>query len=87
MVATFTDDATVTDEGRTHTGRAQITAWRRQTSSEFTYTMTVSEVTRASADEWTVTARVAGDFPGSPVDLHFDFLLRDGAISALTIQR
>ena len=40
VVATFTSDATVTDEGRTHRGHDEIRAWLGRTSSEYTYTTT-----------------------------------------------
>ena len=36
----FTEDATVRDEGKTHTGRAAIGAWRAKTATEYQYTST-----------------------------------------------
>jgi hypothetical protein len=37
-------------------------------------------------DKLAVAARVAGQFPGSPVELEFAFSLRDGKIAELAVQ-
>ena len=39
----------------------------------------------ASAPEVTVTARVTGDFPGSPVELQYRFTLEGASIAKLEI--
>lgn len=85
VVAAFTMDATVTDEGVTHTGPDEIRAWRDATSSQFHYTTTVLEIHEPAPAVHVVTASVAGDFPGSPVNLEYRFVLRDGLIADLTI--
>ncbi len=84
-VATFTPDATVVDDGSSHTGQSEIRAWRDQTSSEFEYTTTILGVVSDTGDEHVVTAEVAGDFPGSPVRLGFGFTLSGDHIAALVI--
>jgi hypothetical protein len=36
-------------------------------------------------DHYAVTTRLEGNFPGSPVDLVYRFVLRDGLINGLEI--
>lgn len=80
----FTEDATVKDEGRTHVGRAAIAVWKTDASARYTYTcepIALDEIDGTTV----VTCHLAGDFPGSPTDLRFFFLLHDGRIAALEI--
>lgn len=83
--ACFRDDAVVTDERRTHVGTDAIRAWRTEAAAKYSYTSTP-----VSADErdgrWSVTAHVAGTFPGSPVDLRYVFTLDGDRIAALEIR-
>ncbi|WP_062355687.1 nuclear transport factor 2 family protein [Herbidospora yilanensis] len=77
----FADDAHVTDDGHYHHGRAAIREWLGRTSAEFDYTSTP-----IGGDDTTVTCRVEGNFPGSPVDLDHRFELDgSGRISRLEI--
>lgn len=80
----FTAQATVTDEGRTHVGAQAIAAWRANASTQYRYTVEPVAIER---DEGfiVVTSHVAGDFPGSPVDLRYRFRLERGLIAALEI--
>jgi len=84
-VRAFAPHATVTDEGRVHTGTEDIRAWRRRTSTEYTYTTEVTGVRRDRADVWVVAVRLEGDFPGGVANLDQRFTVRDGAIAELTI--
>ncbi|MBE0691980.1 MAG: nuclear transport factor 2 family protein [Aquamicrobium sp.] len=80
----FTENAVVTDERRTHAGRDAVRRWKAEASAKFSYTtepFSVSEEDGATV----VTAHVAGDFPGSPVDLRYAFVLEDGKIARLEI--
>ncbi len=80
----FTPDAVVIDEQRTYAGRDAITAWKAETSAKFDY---VSEPfhTEQNGDRLIVTSRVTGNFPGSPVDLRYGFVLEGDAIARLEI--
>ena len=84
IAACFCADATVADESKTHRGIAAIESWHREARQAFTYTV---EPLEAAHDQGRliVTARVAGDFPGSPVQLHHVFRLQDGQIRSLEI--
>jgi hypothetical protein len=81
----FTAVGTVTDEGHTYRGRAEIIGWRESLASQFTYTATVTGSEPITQDEHRVTAHLVGDFPGGVVDLTYRFVLDDGLIADLTI--
>jgi hypothetical protein len=83
--AAFAADATVTDEGKTHTGTQDIRAWRRRASTEYTYTTEVTGVRQEPDEVWIVAVRLEGNFPGGVTDLEQRFTVRDGAITDLTI--
>ena len=80
----FTAQAVVKDEGHTHLGLDAIKAWKAAASAKYSYT---SEPTALEQSEGChiVTSRVAGNFPGSPVDLRYRFRLERGLIAALEI--
>lgn len=80
----FTSQGVVRDEGRTHSGRAAIAAWKTAASAKFSYT---TRPLRAGQEDGRhiVTARVTGNFPGSPVELRFLFRLERGKIASLEI--
>jgi ketosteroid isomerase-like protein len=89
IVACFTGDAVVTDEGRTHRGRDQIRQWRQDVDAAYEFTVEVLGDTPAgTAGDLTlheVTAHLEGNFPGGTVDLVHRFELRDGLIASLHI--
>lgn len=89
IVACFSDDATVLDEGKHWTGRAEIRRWREGVDTAFEYTSTVTGVTAVddadSAQRWEVCVHLEGNFPGGQVDLVNTFALRDGHIVDLQI--
>lgn len=80
----FTADATVRDEGNTYTGREAIRRWKIETSTKYSYTVEPFAIT-ADAGRTIVTAHLAGDFPGSPVDLRYYFTLHGELIAELEI--
>ena len=80
----FTDDAVVIDERLEHRGRAAIARWKAEASAKFRYATSPLAV-QLSGDEATVTGRVTGDFPGSPVDLRYRFTLEGDRIARLEI--
>ena len=85
LATCFATDATVHDEGRTHEGLAAIKAWKSEARRKYEYT--VEPLEAAQRDGKTViTARVAGNFPGSPVTLAFIFALERDKIASLEIR-
>lgn len=81
----FTDDATVRDEGKTYTGRAAISDWKASASRKFAYTVAPFAVENADG-RVVVTAKVTGNFPGSPVDLRYVFAIDGDKIASLEIK-
>src|SRR2546430_11992327 len=85
MLAPFADDAGVKDEGEEMRGRAAIRTWLEATIRKYRYTVTVLDA-KESGGKTIVTGRVAGDFPGSPVELEHVFTLAHGKITRLEIE-
>ena len=80
----FTDGAVVIDERQEYRGRTAIARWKAEASAKFRYTVERLGV-HVSGDQTTVTGRVTGDFPGSPVDLQYRFTLEGDKIARLEI--
>lgn len=83
--ASFATDARVLDEGKTHRGTAAIAGWIAETTRA---AQPVVEPLRSTADgeRLHVTAKVSGSFPGSPVELDYDFTFANGKIQSLEIK-
>lgn len=80
----FTADGVVIDENRAHRGHAAIARWKTRASERYRYASAPVAV-EDRGDRLVVTARVTGDFPGSPVDLRYAFTLSGNAIARLEI--
>jgi len=78
----FTRDGQVRDEGRTHAGTAAIEAWRADSSARYAYTTRPFRLEQTDG-RYVVTSHVAGNFPGSPVDLRYTFTLQRQKIATL----
>lgn len=79
--AQFTPDALVEDEGHERRGIDEIRQWRTEVPP-VTYS-----IVNAHGGGGDVTASISGDFPGSPVELHFHFeFAEDGRIAVLRIR-
>ena len=81
----FAADAMVHDEGRTIKGIAAIKTWRRETREKYDHTVEPLSVTERDG-KTVVTAKVSGNFPGSPVNLDHVFELHGDRIVSLEIQ-
>jgi ketosteroid isomerase-like protein len=80
----FTEEAVVRDEGHTYSGQDAIRRWKADASKKYTYTVEPFAIA-TSAGRTIVTSHVVGDFPGSPVDLRYFFVLEDNGIANLEI--
>jgi hypothetical protein len=80
----FTDGAVVIDERQEYRGRTAIARWKAEVSAKFRYTVDRLGA-HVSGDQTTVTGRVTGDFPGSPVELQYHFTLEGDKIARLEI--
>ena len=80
----FTHGAIVRDEGHTHVGRDAIRHWKAGSSKKYTYTVEPFNL-GSDGSRTVVTSHVVGDFPGSPVDLRYFFILDSEQIAELEI--
>ncbi|WP_425864770.1 nuclear transport factor 2 family protein [Arthrobacter sp. TWP1-1] len=84
--ATFSQDATVIDDGNTYEGIDAVSAWLQKAASEITFT---SMRTGQMVDDEihpVVQIRLEGNFPGGTVTLRYQFELHVGLISRLAIE-
>jgi hypothetical protein len=78
----FTEDAIVKDEGKLHTGREAIRTWMSESRKK--YHATARPFAIANTGQATVvTCHVEGNFPGSPLDLRYHFVLEGDLIAQL----
>ena len=82
--ALFTADGRVHDERQDHQGREAIQSWAEQTSGQYNMTQTPKAVQKEGGATL-VTTEVAGDFPGSPIELSFRFVTQGENIRDLKI--
>jgi ketosteroid isomerase-like protein len=80
----FAERAVVKDEGHTYNGRAAIRQWKADTSAKYNYTSTPVGA-EYKGGKTVVTSHLVGDFPGSPVDLRYFFVLEGDEIASLEI--
>ena len=80
----FSSDATVRDEEHTYTGLASIQHWKAETKKKYSHTVEPLQVTHRDG-KTILKAKLAGNFPGSPVTLNFSFVLHGGKIASLEI--
>jgi ketosteroid isomerase-like protein len=80
----FTQDAVVVDEGNTYTGRDAIRKWMANASTKYTYTVEPFSIEETDG-KTVVKSHLVGNFPGSPVDLRYFFVLDGDKIAKLEI--
>ena len=81
----FAPDATVYDEGQTYTGVAAIKNWMAATKKKYGHTVAPLELAERGR-QCVLKARLAGNFPGSPITVNFSFVLAGGKIRSLEIR-
>lgn len=84
LVATFSRDGSVTDEGRRHQGSEAIRNWWRAARDRYDYVASPVDVAWAGGQA-KVIATVSSRFLGSPALLTYTFTISDGAIAGLEI--
>ena len=84
IAATFTENGIVKDKGLTHRGRDAIRAWMADEAQQYSYTVEPFLITSEN-DKTLVTAHALGNFPGSPIDLRFFFVLANDKVAELEI--
>lgn len=81
----FAPDAEVRDEREVHRGHAAIRAWKASARARYRYGVESLSAQR-QGDRVALRVRVAGNFPGSPVELDYAIALADGLIATLEIR-
>jgi len=80
----FIDEAVVLDEGVERRGAAQVRAWAAEVSRKYHPVLEPLSVAATPAGI-VVVGRVAGNFPGSPIELRYAFELAGQKIQRLEI--
>ena len=84
VVACFTENATVRDDGHTYVGWHAIRQWKTESSRKYSYSVEPRSIS-TKGDRTVVVSHLVGDFPGSPVDLRYQFVLDGNKIAGLEI--
>lgn len=84
IAAAFTETGIVKDKGQTHRGREAIRAWMSDEAQQYSYTVEPFFIATENGKAQ-VTAHAVGDFPGSPIDLRFLFVLAGDKVAELEI--
>jgi hypothetical protein len=84
FAACFGDHAIVKDEGRSIEGSTVIAQWMQEAKQKYQHRAEPIGVAERDGKR-IVTARVTGNFPGSPANLDHIFTLEGGRIVALEI--
>jgi ketosteroid isomerase-like protein len=85
VVACFAEDAIVQDEGREMRGLPAIKEWSDRGFQRFQFDIAPAGVAE-TGEKIVLTSTVTGNFPGSPVTLNFNFVIKGDRIAALSIQ-
>ncbi|SJZ46105.1 nuclear transport factor 2 family protein [Sediminibacterium ginsengisoli] len=80
----FSETAVVFDEGKTHTGKADIQEWIEDSNKKYKSVMKPLSIVHEGKTS-VLSAECSGTFPGSPVILKFHFDIEDGLIQTLKV--
>lgn len=78
------ENATVRDENETYKGLAAIKNWKAEAKRKYQHTVDPLRVAEQDG-RIVVTNRLAGNFPGSPIELDFVFILEGEKIVSIEI--
>ena len=80
----FTEKATVSDEGSSYLGRAEIGQWIEQATEKYQMQLKPIDFNQ-SGSKAELAVEVTGTFPGSPAVMEYHLELEDTLISSLRI--
>jgi hypothetical protein len=84
VTACFSEAAVVQDEKQERQGIGAIRKWAEEVSEKYQPTVEALDVTETNG-RTILTGRIAGNFPGSPIELRYAFTLSGGKIERLEI--
>ena len=85
LTSCFAPDAIVRDEGRTMEGLGAIKTWKRDSKAKYKYSAEPLGVSQIGSTV-KVPVRLTGSFPGSPIEVTYDFVLAGDKIASLEIR-
>ena len=85
VMALFSDDAVVIDEGQTWRGSSEIRAWREGPAARYEYSTQLSGSWEAGPGEYLLTGTLSGNFPGGTANLTWRFTIAGNLIKQLHI--
>ncbi|WIB72559.1 nuclear transport factor 2 family protein [Curtobacterium sp. MCBD17_026] len=85
LLALFAPNATVTDDGASHTGSAEIRRWVQEHQIAPRITLDPTAYDDDAGTSVQLTASADGDFPGGPLPFAFRFTLDGDRIRTLEI--
>jgi hypothetical protein len=85
ILALFTEEAIVIDDGRRWQGSDEIRAWQLGPASQYEYTVTLTGIETSDESTYVASCRLDGNFPGGTADLRFRFILAEDLIERLEI--
>lgn len=80
----FTEHATVSDEGSSYSGRAEIKEWIQEATEKYNMQLTPLDFSQTGS-KGKLTVEVTGTFPGSPAVMHYHLELDGSSIRSLKI--
>jgi ketosteroid isomerase-like protein len=84
VIACFAEDAIVHDESQEMRGLSAIKEWSEKGFEKYQYVIEPIEIAE-TGENTVLTGTVSGSFPGSPVSLDYNFVIRQDKIVALNI--
>ena len=85
ILGCFSDSAIVRDENETLHGKEAIKGWIVKTIGKYNFHFEPVQI-HQDDNETTVSMKVSGTFPGSPITLDYHFITLDGKISSLSVE-
>ncbi|WP_149241717.1 nuclear transport factor 2 family protein [Dyadobacter sp. 32] len=80
----FTEQATVSDEGSSYSGRAEIKEWIQEATEKYNMQLTPLDFSQTGS-KGKLTVEVTGTFPGSPAVMNYHLELDGSSIRSLKI--
>jgi hypothetical protein len=80
----FAEKATVRDKNETYKGLAAIKKWKAETKTQYQHTVDPLRLAKKDG-KFNVTNRLTGNFPGSPIELDFVFIIQGEKMVSLEI--
>ena len=85
LTSVFANDAVVHDEGQKHVGAKAIRDWWLAAKAKYNH---VAEPIDAhqTGNEIIVRAKVSGQFPNSPIELRYFFVIKEGKVAEMGVK-